>query len=455
MREGGAPVPGRVLQPGPAVPPAGLAGRPRRRLRTFDAPRLLALAVGRGPGAGHLVRRPGAAPVAGGGRRWPPGWWPPAAASCGSPAPSRRTGRAWPWPPPPWPPPSGTAVPRPWPGRSRSALLIGAALSVKSLLLGPAVPVGLALLPAPRPAGPAPDAASGAAGRLAPVGLTSGRPWPPPASSAWWSPSPGASATCGTRPSSTTSTSPAPAPRSPTSARSPRPSATATSPSSSPLSAPSVVGRAGLAAPAIQGGRARADCPHRLGVIRSGSAWSPPGWGPRSSSSPLEHPLWRNHVAHLVPPAALLVGVAFERLSGPPACAAPEPAAGVALVGAGALAVPYHVVHMAEVLWPAPPGKALAAARADLRALPAGAWVISDDPGVVWRAGRRTPDDLVDASILRIESGRLTAAVAGRGGRRPEGLRRAGLVPPLRRSGPPAGPPAAGPDTRRAPVTAV
>jgi hypothetical protein len=35
--------------------------------------------------------------------------------------------------------------------------------------------------------------------------------------------------------------------------------------------------------------------------------------------------------------------------------------------------------------------------------------VISDDPGVVWRAGRRTPDDLVDASILRIESGRLTA----------------------------------------------
>jgi hypothetical protein len=69
---------------------------------------------------------------------------------------------------------------------------------------------------------------------------------------------------------------------------------------------------------------------------------------------------------------------------------------------------------MAEVLWPAPPGKTLAAARADLRALPAGAQVISDDPGVVWRAGRRTPDDLVDASILRIESGRLTAASLAR-----------------------------------------
>ena len=61
------------------------------------------------------------------------------------------------------------------------------------------------------------------------------------------------------------------------------------------------------------------------------------------------------------------------------------------------------------MLWPAPPGPALTAARADLRALPAGAQVISDDPGVVWRAGRRTPADLVDTSILRIESGRITA----------------------------------------------
>jgi len=60
-------------------------------------------------------------------------------------------------------------------------------------------------------------------------------------------------------------------------------------------------------------------------------------------------------------------------------------------------------------LWPAPPGPVLATARADLRGLPPGAQVISDDPGVVWRAGRRTPADLVDTSILRIESRRLTA----------------------------------------------
>lgn len=123
-----------------------------------------------------------------------------------------------------------------------------------------------------------------------------------------------------------------------------------------------------------------------------------------------EHPLWRNHVAHLVPAVALLIAAAFDsgraaRLGG---------ARRAAAVALAALAVPYHVVHLADVLWPAPPGAVLAAARSDLRALPPGAWVISDDPGVVWRAGRRTPDDLVDASILRIESGRLTAASLAR-----------------------------------------
>jgi hypothetical protein len=126
-----------------------------------------------------------------------------------------------------------------------------------------------------------------------------------------------------------------------------------------------------------------------------------------------EHPLWRNHIAHLVPAVALLIAAAFDSgratlLGGG------RRAAAVALVVLAALAVPYHVVHMADVLWPAPPGATLAAARSDLRALPPGAWVISDDPGVVWRSGRRTPADLVDASILRIESGRLTAASLAR-----------------------------------------
>ena len=124
-----------------------------------------------------------------------------------------------------------------------------------------------------------------------------------------------------------------------------------------------------------------------------------------------EHPLWRNHVAHLVPAVALLVAAAFDQLGAQ--LRPPRPAV-IAAVVLALFAVPYHLIHMSDVLWPAPPGRALTAARADLARLPPGAWAISDDPGVVWRAGRRTPDDLVDASILRIESGRLTAASVAR-----------------------------------------
>lgn len=133
-----------------------------------------------------------------------------------------------------------------------------------------------------------------------------------------------------------------------------------------------------------------------------------------------EQPLWRNHVAHLVPPAALLVATAFDRFRATARPAAHRTAL-LAAVLMAAPALPYHLVHMREVLWPAPPGPALAAAQADLKALPPGAQVISDDPGVVWRAGRRTPDDLVDTSILRIESRRLT----------PPSLARAAVADPV------------------------
>ncbi|MGH9022071.1 MAG: hypothetical protein ACRDV9_03080, partial [Acidimicrobiia bacterium] len=55
----------------------------------------------------------------------------------------------------------------------------------------------------------------------------------------------------------------------------------------------------------------------------------------------------------------------------------------------------------------APARGAEAAATADLAALASGALAISDEPGLVWRAGKRTPADLVDTSILRIQSGRM------------------------------------------------
>ena len=109
-----------------------------------------------------------------------------------------------------------------------------------------------------------------------------------------------------------------------------------------------------------------------------------------------EHPLGRPHVSQLVPALALLA--ARHR---PPAAA---------LVVAGVLAVPYHLVHAWPILHPTGYRADTEAVLDLLRGLPSGALAISDDPGVVWRAGRRTPPDLVDASILRLQSGNLDSA---------------------------------------------
>lgn len=106
-----------------------------------------------------------------------------------------------------------------------------------------------------------------------------------------------------------------------------------------------------------------------------------------------QQPMWRPHVSHLVPPIALLA--ARHR---PPV---------LVLAAAAVLVVPYHLVHAWEVLQPTPYRGASATVVAALRGLPDGALAISDDPGIVWRAGRRTTDDLVDTSILRIETGRM------------------------------------------------
>lgn len=114
----------------------------------------------------------------------------------------------------------------------------------------------------------------------------------------------------------------------------------------------------------------------------------------------LEHPLWRPHLVHLAVPAAVAAGVAVGR-SGRRV----RLAAVMALVAV----LPYHAVRTSDVLWPAPYPGAEAAAVADLRVLPDDAWAISDEPGLVWRAGRRAPADLVDTSILRIAQGRITA----------------------------------------------
>jgi hypothetical protein len=119
-----------------------------------------------------------------------------------------------------------------------------------------------------------------------------------------------------------------------------------------------------------------------------------------------EHPMWRPHVSQLVPGLALLAG-------------RHRPSWRVIAVAAVVL-LPYHVVHAWDVLWPEPYDGSAAGAVEILRRLPDDALAISDDPGLVWRAGRRTPPDLVDASKLRIETGDITADSLVAAATRPE-----------------------------------
>lgn len=106
-------------------------------------------------------------------------------------------------------------------------------------------------------------------------------------------------------------------------------------------------------------------------------------------------PLWRAHMSAMVAPLALLIG-----LYRPPARW---------LAVAAVVSVPLVWVQADGLLAPGEyEGEEIQIVET-LRNLPQGAWVLSDDPGYVWRAGRRTTDDLVDPSMLRVQQGRYTA----------------------------------------------
>ena len=115
-----------------------------------------------------------------------------------------------------------------------------------------------------------------------------------------------------------------------------------------------------------------------------------------------ESPMWRNHVAHVVVPLVILVGIglASPRM--------PAIAATLAL-----LTAPWSIVHLGEILRPQPASGITATLEHRLAHLPAGALVISDTPGLVWRAGRRVPDRFVDVSILRITSPTRSLVLTG------------------------------------------
>jgi hypothetical protein len=108
----------------------------------------------------------------------------------------------------------------------------------------------------------------------------------------------------------------------------------------------------------------------------------------------LEPALWRNHLSALVPPMAFLVA------------SRPPPVRWVAI--AAVVVVPLHVSHLGSFFWPEPYRGPTREAHDALTSLPDGAWAISDDIGILWRAGVRTTDDFVDTSIKRQQQRQIT-----------------------------------------------
>jgi Dolichyl-phosphate-mannose-protein mannosyltransferase len=109
-----------------------------------------------------------------------------------------------------------------------------------------------------------------------------------------------------------------------------------------------------------------------------------------------EPAFWRPHVAHLIPPLALLVALR------------PPPLIPL-LVGAVAV-TSWYLGNLDSLLWPDSYGRQEQAAVDALRRTPSDGLVISDEPGLLWRADRVTVPFFDDSSIKRIEQGQITAA---------------------------------------------
>jgi hypothetical protein len=104
----------------------------------------------------------------------------------------------------------------------------------------------------------------------------------------------------------------------------------------------------------------------------------------------VQDPMFRNHLAALVAPLALIA--ARYRPSW-------RLVAITVLVTA-----PIQIVQLRPLLLPEDYKGDAATVVDALRALPGGAWALSDEPGFIWRAGKATDPFFVDPSVLRIDS---------------------------------------------------
>jgi 4-amino-4-deoxy-L-arabinose transferase-like glycosyltransferase len=103
-----------------------------------------------------------------------------------------------------------------------------------------------------------------------------------------------------------------------------------------------------------------------------------------------QDPMFRNHLAALVAPFALLV-------------ARFRPSWKVVAVIV-VVTIPFQVSQLRELLTPEDYSGDAAVVVDALRKLPDGAWALSDEPGFIWRAGKATDPFWVDPSVLRIDS---------------------------------------------------
>ncbi len=129
--------------------------------------------------------------------------------------------------------------------------------------------------------------------------------------------------------------------------------------------------------------------------------------------------LWRNHMSHLIVPGALLAATTLGPARSRAAARghrARRTAIAVVLVAIVAL----QAWFLRTILAPSPYGGPEREAVAALRNLPADARAVSDEVGLVWRAGRRTPDDLVDMSIKQFQQDRIDLTRLAEVARRPE-----------------------------------
>jgi hypothetical protein len=109
-----------------------------------------------------------------------------------------------------------------------------------------------------------------------------------------------------------------------------------------------------------------------------------------------EPAMWRAHIAHLVPPLALL--------------AALKPAPWKVLVVAGVITVPFAIASNTSILWPDGYTGHQAALVRHLERFPSDVRFISDDPGLVWRSDHDPPGDFADTSYQRLDDHTITQA---------------------------------------------